>query len=81
MQHSSTRARGSGAHPCPFWAFLAGYSYHLAGVLPALLASFSLRLLCCTGADTIVASTIWPLRAMPVADPIVVDAVEVGMGR
>jgi hypothetical protein len=41
-----------------FCAFLAGLSSHPSGALPALIASFSSRLLCCLGALTMVASTI-----------------------
>jgi ubiquinone biosynthesis protein len=44
--------------------FLAGVFSQFWGVLPALTSSFSSRLLRCLGADTMLASTIWPPRAM-----------------
>jgi glycosyltransferase involved in cell wall biosynthesis len=44
--------------------FLAGRFSHPSGVLPALIASFSSFVLRCLGTDTIVASMIWPPRAM-----------------
>ena len=46
-----------------FWRSLAGFSVHSSGTLPALMSAFSPSLLCCFGAATIVASTIWPLIA------------------
>src|SRR5665811_1746186 len=47
-----------------FCRFFAGFFCHSFGVLPAFTASFSSRLLRCLGTGTIVASTIWPPRAM-----------------
>ena len=43
-----------------FWRFLAGLDFQSSGVSPSLIVSFSSRELCCLGADTIVASMIWP---------------------
>src|ERR1039458_1629648 len=47
-----------------FLPVFAGFFCHSFGVLPAFPASFSSRLLRCLGTGTIVASTIWPPRAM-----------------
>src|SRR5271155_2353284 len=47
-----------------FCRFLAGSFSHSSGVLPIFTASFSSRLLRCLGTGTIVASTIWPPRAI-----------------
>src|SRR4249919_2157010 len=41
-----------------------GSFFQARGVLPAFTSSFSSRLLRCLGTGTIVASTIWPPRAM-----------------
>ena len=46
------------------WRFFAGFFSHASGVLPAFTSSFSSRLLRCLGTGTIVASIIWPPRAM-----------------
>jgi hypothetical protein len=47
-----------------FLGVLGRFLLPLPGVLPALMASFSYFELRCFGADTMVASTIWPPRAM-----------------
>ena len=44
--------------------FFAGFSSHAASISPRFTVSFSSRLLRCFGTGTIVASTIWPPRAM-----------------
>ena len=47
-----------------FCRFFDGFFSQPSGSLPALTCSFSSRLLRCRGTGTIVASTIWPPRAM-----------------
>ena len=47
-----------------FCRFFAGFLSHAAGVSPRFTVSFSSRLLRCFKTGTIVASTIWPPRAM-----------------
>src|SRR5262249_35339085 len=50
--------------PAPSLSFLAFFCSHSSGVLPALIVSFSSFVLRCLGTDTIVASMIWPPRAI-----------------
>ena len=63
-RRSSCRASWSTAHPCFSGHSWRGVFSQFWGVLPALTSSFSSRLLRCLGADTMLAPTIWPPRAM-----------------
>ena len=63
-RRSSHRSSSSSARPCPSGHSWRAADSHPSGVLPALIVSFSSFVLRCLGTDTIVASIIWPPRAI-----------------